>query len=100
MSYGSTGCVGRGQQCLKASGVGGGGDQRLGDAVTGPVRPLPAQQGPEGLPVARAHGVVHRDVEGGVDVGHHVHRPDEHHEEVVVTATGVHLRHEQPGQPE
>lgn len=60
---------------------------------------LTAEQCPERLPVPRAHRVVDRDVEGGVDVGQHVHQPDEHQEEVVVASAGVDLWHKQPCQP-
>ena len=58
------------------------------------LRTLPAEQCPEGVSVARAHGVVDHEVEGGVDVGEDVEDPQTRHEKVVVTSSRVHLWHE------
>ena len=37
---------------------------------------LSAEQRPERLPVARPHGVVHKDVEGGINVHTHLQNPN------------------------
>ena len=60
---------------------------------------VPAEQCPEGLSVARAHGVVDREVEGGVGVGDDVEQPQTRHEKVVVTSPCVHLWHEGQDEP-
>ena len=60
---------------------------------------LPPEQGPEGVSVARAHGVVDHDVEGGVDVGKDVEEPQTHREQVVMTSSCVHFRHEGQQEP-
>ena len=52
------------------------------------------------MSVARAHRVVDREVEGGVDVGKDVDHPKTCHEQVVVTSPCVHLRHEGQDEPE
>ena len=58
------------------------------------LRGLPAEQCPEGVSVARAHGVVDHAVEGGVDVGEDVEDPQTRHEKVVMTSSRVHLWHD------
>ena len=63
------------------------------------LRAVPAEQCPEGLSVARAHGVVDHEVEGGVDVGDDVEQPQTRHEKVVVTSPCVHLWHEGQDEP-
>ena len=47
---------------------GGHGGHNPGRLVGFGLRALPADQCPEGVSVARAHGVVDHEVEGGVDV--------------------------------
>ena len=61
---------------------------------------LSSDQRPEGFPVARSHGVVHEDVEGGVDVGDCPEDPQAGEEEVVVATTEVHLGQKEPGKAE
>ena len=63
------------------------------------LRGLPAEQCPEGVSVARAHGVVDHEVEGGVDVGGDIDDPQTRHGQVVVTSPRVHLRHERQDEP-
>ena len=60
---------------------------------------LPAEQCPEGVSVARTHGVVDHEVEGGVDVGGDVDDPQTRHGQVVVPSPSVHLRHERQDEP-
>ena len=60
---------------------------------------LPAEQCPERVSVARAHGVVDHEVEGGVDVGEGANHPQTHHVKVVLTSSRVHLWHEQQDEP-
>ena len=51
------------------------------------------------MSVARAHGVVDHEVEGGVDVGGDIDDPQTRHGQVVVTSPRVHLRHERQDEP-
>ena len=63
------------------------------------LRALPAEQCPERLSVARAHGVVDHKVEGSVDVGDDDEHPETRHEKVVITSSCAHLWHEGQDEP-
>ena len=78
--------------------VSGARDRRRGGGAAGRLA-LPAQQGPEGAPVARAHDVVDGEVPRGVEEGKHVDEPEAGQSQVVVAPPRVEVRQEQPNEP-
>jgi len=57
---------------------------------------LSAKNIPERVSVARAHCVVHDDVEGGVDVGKYFLDPLNGHVEIMVATSNVHIGESEP----
>ena len=61
---------------------------------------LSSEERPKHLPVARTHGVINEDVEGGVDVGNCLQDPEAGQEEVVMATSVVHFWQKEPGEAE
>ena len=57
---------------------------------------MSSEQLPKVLPVARAHSIKHKDVEGSIEVGEYLLDPLADEEEVLVTTSNVHLRQNEP----
>ena len=55
-----------------------------------------SEQRPKRLPVARSHGVIHKDVERRIDVGEWFCDPKTRQVEIVVATSNVHLRQKEP----
>lgn len=61
---------------------------------------LYSAQKPERVPVARAHSVIYKDVEGRVDEGECFYGPEADQVEVVFATSNFDLRQKEPGKAE
>ena len=75
--------------------------RRIYDSVFLGCLPLASsEQYSERLPVAGADGVVHKEVEGRIDVGQCFHDPEPGQVKVIVATSNVHLRQKEPDEAE